>query len=160
MRKSHMLSTAISVVVTIVIIGVLYYLVTMPKHSETYTYHVKAFDNTSKIEVIENDRNVYVNHIYADLYNVQKEKVGQMYSVNHHRKIDDTNHVTTLSTYITPNGTFTCNYYYSAPLDENYFYGTMKHVVSENETGKYSGNKINVMLEGKRDGTRVLQVTY
>jgi hypothetical protein len=36
----------------------------------------------------------------------------------------------------------------------------MKNVISENETGKYNGKKINVVLEGKKDGTRVLQVTY
>ena len=160
MKKSHMLSTLLSIIITLVIIGVLYYLITMPKHSETYIYHVKAFEKTSKINVIDNDKNVYTNHIYAELYNLQKEKIGHVYSVNHHRKINDTNHVTTVSTYITPDGTFTCNYYYSAPLDENYFYGTMKNVVSENETGKYNGKKINVVLEGKKDGTRDLQVTY
>ena len=160
MKKNYLLSKLPFVIITLAIIYIIYFLITIPKHSETYIYHVKSLDKNSKINVVDNDTNVYTNHIYADLYNTQNTKVGHVYSVNHHRKINNINHVTTLSTYITPNGTFTCSYYYDTTLNDHYFYGSMKHVISENETGKYNGKKINVTLDGKKDGKRIMHVTY
>tara|TARA_B100001173_G_scaffold244528_1_gene214598 strand:+ start:203 stop:400 length:198 start_codon:yes stop_codon:yes gene_type:complete len=65
-----------------------------------------------------------------------------------------------LTTYITAEGSFTCNYYYEAGHGTNFFYGNMENIISENETGNYNGKKIDLKLEGKNDGTRILHVSY
>ena len=124
-KKNYILSKLPFVIITLVIIYIIYFLITMPKHSETYIYYVKSLHKNSKINVLDNDTNVYTNHIYADLYNTQNTKVGLVFSVNNHRIINNINHVTTLSTYITPNGTFTCRYYYKTTLNDHYFYGSI-----------------------------------
>ena len=128
--------------------------------TEVYTYHVKSFEESSKIHYIGNDADVYTNHIYADLYDVNNQKAGIMYSINNHRKINGTNHVTTLTTYKTKKGTFTCHYYYEASETSNYLYGNIQNVISENGTGFYEGKTIRVELDGKRDGTREIRVIY
>ena len=74
MKKNYLLSKVPFVIITLAIIYIIYFLITMPKHSETYIYHVKSLDKNSKINVVDNDTNVYTNHIYADLYNTQNTK--------------------------------------------------------------------------------------
>jgi|TARA_Y100000389_G_scaffold112203_1_gene109251 hypothetical protein len=142
------------------LIALLFFSMKKSKTVEIYTYHVKSFEKTSKINYIDDDNDVYTNHIYADLYDTKKQKVGVVYSINHHRKINGVNHVTTITTYKTQNGTFTCNYYYESPEDSNYLYGKIQNVITENETGVYEGEIVHIKLEGKQDGTREIHVTY
>ena len=132
----------------------------MQTTTEVYTYHVKSFKESSKIHYIDNGTDVYVNHIYADLYDVNNQKEGIMYSINNHRIINGTNHVTTLTTYKTKKGTFSCNYYYETSETSHYLYGNIQNVITENETGFYEGKTIRVELDGKQDGTRELRITY
>lgn len=124
---------------------------------ERYHYFISDFEKNAEQLVLAPGK-TYSQYILAKLYNEDNQHIGEVASVNHHQIIGDKNHVTTLTTYITPNGTITCNIYYTTKPDDNYLYGIVENIVTENETGMYKGKKVVLHIDGKLGGKRVLSI--
>jgi len=144
--------------VTIVIVYVLYYFVTINRQIEVYKYTVNDLHKNSHTTELQKN-STYTNHIYADLYNSDGTNGGFVSSVNQHIIKNNINHVNTLTTYKTKYGTVTFNIYYETVPNTHYLYGKVTDVISENETGDYAGKKVKIHIEGKDNGDRIVTIT-
>lgn len=161
MKISKNLYSSLQLILTyfipIFVIYILYYLFTRDRHIEVYTYTVKDLHNNSNTTVLQQNK-TYTNHIHADLYNNDGVTSGHISSVNQHTIKNNINHVSTNTTYKTKYGTVTCNIYYETSPDKHYLYGTVTDVISENETGDYVGKKVQIKIEGKDNGDRIVTI--
>lgn len=145
----------LSIMIVFVIIYFVYHL--FSSTTEVYYYYVEEFNGTSKILTMEKDK-TYTNYIHAKLYDKQHNHVGEMSSVNFHQIIAEKNRVTTLTTYITKNGSITCNLLYETTPDTHYLYGKIEDIITEHETGMYKGKTVALQLNGKQDGEREITI--
>jgi len=141
----------------IVVVYVLYYFLTRNRKVEVYKYTVNELHKNSHTTTLQ-ENGTYTNHIHAELYNNDGTNGGHVSSVNQHIVKNNINHVTTLTTYKTKYGTVTCNIYYETSPNKHYLYGKVTDVISENETGDYAGKKVNIQIEGKENGDRVVTI--
>jgi Na+-translocating ferredoxin:NAD+ oxidoreductase RnfG subunit len=125
--------------------------------TEVYYYSVAELTKNSRVLTVEKDR-IYTNYTHAKMYDIQKNPVGDVSTVNFHQVIDGKNRVTTLTTFTTKTGSIVCNMYYETNPDNQYLLGKIADVAPENETGAYRGKKVTVHLNGKPDGERELTI--
>jgi hypothetical protein len=144
-------------VLVIVVVYVLYYLLTRNRQVEVYKYTVSDLHNNSHATAL-NQNNTYTNHIHADLYDKNGVKVGYISSINQHTIKNEVNHVNTITTYKTKLGAVSCNYYYETNPTTHYVYGQLK-AVGENPTGQYDGKNVQIHLDGKDNGERIVTIT-
>lgn len=155
LEKTSITTTILLIIVVCAAIYLVYNL--FSSTTEVYYYYVDEFHANSKILTMEKDK-TYTNYIHAKLYDKQHNHVGEMSSVNFHQIIGEKNRVTTLTTYITKNGSITCNLLYETTPDTHYLYGKIEDIITEHETGMYKGKTVALQLNGKPDGEREVTI--
>jgi hypothetical protein len=98
----------------------------------------------------------YTTHISANLYDKKNKIVGEVFSINTHYLSNNVTNVTTLTTYITPNGTIVCNWSYT-PTNTIYLSGK-KETVPTFKDGKYKNKDVKLELEGINDKVRTREL--
>ena len=151
----RMFETIILVVCILAVIYLVYSI--FGSTTEVCFYHAAELAENSRVLTMEKGR-MYTNYTHAKMYDMQKNQVGDVSTVNFHQVIDGKNRVTTLTTFTTKTGSIVCNMYYETNPDNQYLLGKMADVAPENETGGYKNKRITVHLNGKPDGERELTI--
>ena len=126
-------------------------------NTEIYYYTVNHLEQNSSVL---NHNNIHsTNHISAPLFNVnQNNQSGYMYSVNNSLKLNNgINNITTLSTFITPNGVLVCNLYYTT--NNKYLTGKITAIPTFS-SGIYANKNVTIEINEYGNGIRQLTIIF
>ena len=131
-------------------------------NTEIYYYTVNHLEQNSSVL---NHNNIHsTNHISAPLFSINQNnqnnqyiQSGYMYSVNNSFINNDTNNITTLSTFVTPNGVLVCNLYYTT--NNKYLTGTITATPTFS-SGIYANQTVTIEVNGYDNGIRQLTISF
>ena len=124
-------------------------------NTESY-YFVSPYVTGVTIDINRNGTQL-THNMNTPMYNSSNIQVGSMQSVGNAWYTNAGKNVTSLTTFITPNGVIVCNLFYIT--NKEYFVGNVTTTPTF-ASGIYADQDVTINLIGNSNGTRQLTITY